>query len=193
MKNPTPTHWHLSRAKHALAASGVIAYPTETVYGLGADPLDCEAVSKLLTIKNRSWEKGLILIAAHLDQLLPYIKLTPGDSMNKIKSSWPGPFTWVFEATDRVPPWVKGRHSTIAVRVTSHPWAAALCNHTKGPIISTSANPSGLLATQERILVKKWFHHQIDYFLPGTPGPYTSPSEIRDARSGKLIRQLKQT
>ncbi len=193
MNKPAPTHWHLSRAKHALEASGVIAYPTETVYGLGADPFDCEAVSKLLTIKNRPWEKGLILIATHLDQLLPYIKLVPKNTMDKIKASWPGPFTWVFEATEQVPPWVKGRHSTIAVRVTSHPWAAALCDYVRSPIISTSANPSGLLATQRRILVRKWFNGQIDYFLPGTPGPYTAPSEIRDAHSGSLIRQLKQT
>jgi len=194
MKNRTLTHhWHLSRAKHVLSEGGVIAYPTETVFGLGADPFNHDAVIKLLTIKNRPWEKGLILIASNFEQLIPFIRPVNNSAMEKIKASWPGPFTWVFEATDAVPEWVRGKHRSIAVRVTPHPLASLLCGYFKGPIISTSANPSGFLATQKRILIRKWFHNKIDYFLPGDPGPYLRPSEIRNASSGKLLRASKQT
>ena len=182
-------HWHIANASRTLAAGGVIAYPTETVYGLGANPHDDEAIARLLTIKHRSWEKGLILLAANTEQLLPYIQPVSQKKMQQIEATWPGPYTWVFEATSYVPSLVRGKHSTIAVRVTPHPWAHALCEFFDGPIISTSANPSGLPATQNRILVEKWFHGQIDYVLPGTPGPSKKPSEIRDARTGQVLRK----
>lgn len=180
--------WHVNNAAQILHEGGVIAYPTETVYGLGADPHNLDAVSQLLKIKQRPWQKGLILIASNVKQLAPYIIPTESKRMDEILASWPGPYTWVFDATENVPLWVRGQHRSIAVRVTPHPIANALCEAFGGPIISTSANPSGFRATQQRILIEKWFHHQLDYILPGDPGPYTKPSEIRNAQSGKLLR-----
>lgn len=182
------THWAVGKACRIIENGGVIAYPTETVYGLGADPLDLDAVRRILDIKNRAWEKGLILLASNIEQLLPYIIPVDEIKMRDIQATWPGPFTWVFEASPLVPAWVRGKHTSIAVRVTPHPWAHALCERFGRPIISTSANPSGFAATQNRVLIEKWFHGHIDYVLPGDPGPYTKPSEIRDARSGKVLR-----
>lgn len=183
------SYQHISNACRALYQDGVIAYPTETVYGLGADPHSFKAVSRLLAVKNRSWEKGLILISASYQQLAPYIRISNDAILEKALNSWPGPYTWVFEATQRVPLWVRGKHSTIAVRVSPHPVTQALCSQFAGPIISTSANPAGFAATKRRIKVTQWFHNKIDYFVPGDSGPYSKPSEIRDARTGKLLRE----
>jgi len=180
--------WQLLKACRALSNGGVIAYPTETVWGLGCDPSDEAAVRSLLTIKQRPVQKGLLLIAANTAQLEPYIvALTPA-KMRKIVNTWPGPHTWLFTATERVPPWIRGEHATVAVRVTSHPLAAALCQQFGRPIVSTSANLSGYAPAKSEILVRRHFWDKVAYVLPGENGPHATPSEIRDAQTGVVVR-----
>jgi L-threonylcarbamoyladenylate synthase len=171
-----------------LLRGGVIVYPTETVWGLGCDPFNAAAVAHLLQIKQRPPEKGLILIGADLDQLRPYVVLPAASKLRNIAASWPGPVTWVFEATTLVPPWVRGKHSTVAVRVSSHPVAQALCAEFGKPLVSTSANISGHPPSQNELLVRRWFAGKLSYFVPGTAGPHRRPSEIRDAASGAILR-----
>lgn len=180
--------WQIHLACRVLAQGGVVVYPTETVWGLGCDPFNEAAVRRLLEIKQRPWEKGLILIAAEPSQLAPYIVPVNKKRMKIIEQSWPGPHTWVFEATDAVPAWIRGKHPSVAVRVTSHPTANALCAALEKPIVSTSANPSGHKATQNVLQVRRWFNERIDLFVAGTAGPQRTPSEIRDARTGEVIR-----
>ena len=182
------TTWPLRFANHTLKSGGVIAYPTETVFGLGCDPENELAVTRLLDFKNRSWEKGLILIAADIEQLRPYIELPGKNRMLEITKSWPGPTTWVFRASTNVPIWVRGIHATIAVRVTPHPLAAALCRLFKRPLVSTSANLSGHAPIRRRIQLQHWFGDVVDYILPGEVGPYLKPSEIRDAQPNRVLR-----
>src|SRR5512143_218632 len=137
------TPWQLREAVRVLHHGGLIAYPTEAVYGLGCDPRNADAVLRLLNLKQRPWQKGLILIAADLAQLDPY--LLPLDEMMRARvvPTWPGPNTWLLPARVETPHWLRGEHDTLAVRVTAHPVAAALCRAFGGPIVSTSANLAG--------------------------------------------------
>ena len=114
----------LRLAAHLMHRGGVIAYPTEAVYGLGCDPWNGEAVARLLAIKRRDVSKGLILIAADAAQLAPFVEELPAARMAEIRASWPGPHTWLLPARAITPRWLTGRFDTLAVRVTAHPLAA---------------------------------------------------------------------
>ncbi|MDX7989095.1 L-threonylcarbamoyladenylate synthase type 1 TsaC [Xenorhabdus sp. 12] len=174
----------------ALTEEKVIAYPTEAVFGLGCDPDSENAVQELLALKNRSWEKGLILIADNYERLCSYIddaQLT--DTQKKtIFSFWPGPVTWVIPAKKTTPKWLTGKFSTLAVRVTDHPLVRELCSLYGKPLVSTSANLSGLEPCRNIEEVRKQFGVRIP-ILEGEVGGRLNPSEIRDALTGKLYRQ----
>ena len=185
-----PAHQRIKiqHAAHCLRAGGVIAYPTETVWGLGCDPLNPQAVQRLLTIKQRAMARGLILIAADLAHLQDYIKMPNKTRMKKVLASWPGPTTWVFPAQAWVPEFLRGRHSGIAVRISSHPLAQALCKYWGGALISTSANISGRPVVRNGFLLRRYLAKRLDYILSGQPGPHAGASQIRDVLSGKLMR-----
>ncbi len=143
----------LNTRKIAIAAGllkqgGVIVYPTEAVWGVGCDPQNHKAVMRLLAMKNREWQKGLILIAAHIEQVEPYIDMPSRMAWRRATATWPGASTWVFPATDYCPMWISGERSTVAVRVTAHPLAARLCDEFGGAIVSTSANRAGVALRQ---------------------------------------------
>jgi L-threonylcarbamoyladenylate synthase len=177
----------LRRAVRVLDAGGVIAYPTEAVYGLGCDPLNRDAVGRLLTIKQRPVAKGLILIASHFDQLRAFVQAPTPEIRQRLDESWPGPVTWLLPADPSTPRWLRGDHPTIAVRVTAHPLAAALCEIFGGAIVSTSANPAGRpparTALQARIRCPG-----VDLIVAGATGPLGRPTTIRDAVSGRVLR-----
>ena len=180
--------WHIRQAVAIVRQGGLIAYPTEGVYGLGCDPLNPEAVQRLLTLKNRPLHKGLILIAAEPGQLQPYLGTVSPRCWQRILRSWPGPVTWLLPAGEHTPDWLCGAHTTLAVRVTAHPLAAALCRRLGGPLVSTSANLSGHPMARNPLQVRRQFPRGIDTILTGRVGPETKPSEIRDARSGRIVR-----
>ncbi len=167
---------------------GVFAYPTEAVYGLGCDPWDEIAVARLLSIKQRSWEKGLILVAGHIDQLDFLLESLSLDEQAKLKKSWPGPTTWLIPHQDRLPIWLTGKHDTIAVRVSAHPTVQALCAAAKQPLISTSANVSGQPPAKNALQIRKQFGAQISGIISGSLGGLAKPTEIKELRSGKIIR-----
>ncbi len=172
-----------------LGAGGVIAYPTEAVYGLGCDPLNGHAVHRLLALKRRPVKKGLILIAAHADQLTPYVESLPAAQRAAIEASWPGPVTWLLPAREGCPAWLRGEHETIAVRVTDHPLVAALCHAYGGALVSTSANRAGQPPARSALGVRRIFRFGVDFILHGETGALARPTEIRDACSGRVIRQ----
>lgn len=172
----------------ALNRGGIIAYPTEAVFGLGCDPHDGNAVLRLLQIKQRPLHKGLILIAADQAQLEPFV-LTPTPAMqSKLDASWPGPVTWLLPARPEVPEYLRGQHETLAVRVTDHPVARALCEAFGSPIVSTSANPGGLMPARDALTVRRYFGEQVDFILNGPLGELARPTEIRDGRTGRVMR-----
>lgn len=165
-----------------------MAYPTEAVYGLGCDPFHEQAVLRLLAIKGRAMDKGLILIAADHDQLAPLLLPQSPETMAPVLASWPGPSTWILPAAAGVPAWLTGDSDGIAVRVTAHPLAARLCADFGGPLVSTSANASGRPAARSALGVRRALGDRVDYLLTGDTGGGLRPTEIRDARDGRLLR-----
>lgn len=180
--------FHLRTACRILRAGGIVAYPTEAVYGLGCDPLAPDAVMRLLTLKQRQWQKGLILIAASRRQLDAYIGPLDEALERRLEQTWPGPVTWLLPAKPEVPYWLRGEHPTLAVRVTAHPLAAALCEAFGGPIVSTSANLTGHAPARSALQVQREMGESVDYLLHGALGELAQPTEIRDAQTGRIIR-----
>ncbi|ACR70685.1 L-threonylcarbamoyladenylate synthase type 1 TsaC [Edwardsiella ictaluri] len=180
----------LAAAVAALRQQRVIAYPTEAVFGLGCDPDSEPAVQALLGLKQRPWDKGLILIAADYQQLLPYVcdEALQGERRAAVFSHWPGPVTWVMPARADTPRWLTGRFSTLAVRVSAHPQVQQLCRSYGKPLVSTSANLSGLPPCRTAAEVRQQFGSAFPV-LDAPVGGRQNPSEIRDALSGELLRQ----
>lgn len=174
----------------ALQQGGVIAYPTEAVYGLGCDPDNEAAVMALLAIKQRPVEKGLILIAANYSQLLPYVddKAIPLEKRYQIFSSWPGHVSWVLPASKTAPKWITGQFDSIAVRVSAHPVVQQLCSAYGKPLVSTSANLSGQSAITDKAELEQSLGNKLSAIMPGALGGATQPSQIRDALSGNIVR-----
>lgn len=173
-----------------LEQGGVIAYATEAVFGLGCDPDNQEAVNRLLTIKQRPQDKGLILIAADFSQLMPYLDLSalPEGRLDEVMASWPGPHTWVMPVKPEVPAWLRGRFDSLAVRVSAHPQVRDLCLAFGRPLVSTSANLSGQEPARTTAEAQARLGDRLDYILAGDTGGATNPSQIRDALTGNILR-----
>ena len=180
--------WPIRQAAAWLREGGVIAYPTEAVYGLGCDPDNPEAIQRLLRIKQREPSKGLILIAADFSQLAPYLDELDEAKQQQVFASWPGPFTWLWPAKASVSKWLRGEHDTLAVRVTAHPVASQLCRAFGKALVSTSANRSGMPPVTTAGEVTETLADNIDFIVGGEVGAEQTPTQIRDARSGKVIR-----
>jgi len=173
-------------AAATLRRGGVIAYPTEGVFGLGCLPDDLSAVQRILEIKQRDAAKGLILIAASAAQFDGWINLPERDALPEADASLP--ITWIVPARDNVDPVIRGEHDGLAVRLTSHPTAKAICEALGSPIISTSANLNGEPATTDRANLRRQFGGLVDYIVPGDCGPSMGPSEIRILATGEVLR-----
>lgn len=175
-------------AAEILRAGGVVAYPTEACFGLGCDPCNAVAVRRILTMKKRSWDKGLILIADRIERLLPYLE--PGDPslLDRILGPRPDPVSWVCPASPGVPRLVRGEHRSIAVRVTAHPPAARLCRAAAMALVSTSANVAGQAPLKSAGAVAGTFGSRIDLVVDARIGRASRPSTIIDALSGEVLR-----
>ena len=177
------------KARHAadvMLGGGVIAYPTEGVYGLGCLPDNITAIERVLEIKRRSPAKGLILIASNVEQFDRWI-----DPENNDRLPDPDPLrpvTWIVRPTALVPAIITGENPGLAVRITTNPIAAAICSAVDMPIVSTSANVAGRPVARNELIVRRQFGHLVDYVVPGVCGPASGPSEIRDFETGKVLR-----
>ena len=179
---------HLRQLARVLRAGGVIAYPTEGVWGLGCDPFNPAAVRRLLAIKQRPMAKGLILTAASVAQIGPCLRgLTPAQR-ETVVASWPGPFTWVVPVEPSFPYWLRGDHDGIAVRVSAHPPVRALCEAFGGPIVSTSANLTGRPTARTPLELVSRFGDDLDAVFHAPLGGLQKPSLIRDAVTGAVLR-----
>lgn len=181
-------HPRLHRAARLMRRGAVVAYPTEAVWGLGCDPWNREAVHRILSLKVRPEHKGLILLAADSAQLLPLMQHLSAEQRAQLAATWPGPVTWLIPNHGWAPEWVTGRFSSVAVRVTDHPVAAALSRAFGGPIVSTSANPQGLAPARTGLGVRRYFGGALDAVAPGAVGRRRNPSEIRDLITGAPVR-----
>lgn len=173
----------------ALRRGGIVAYPTEAVYGLGCDPANAAAVARLLELKQRPQSKGLILIAADETALQPWLAPIDAATGARIRPTWPGPTTWLLPAADDCPATLRGEHETLAVRVTAHPVAAGLCRAWGGALVSTSANRSGGDPVRDADAARQLFGSAVDAVVEGAVGGRERPTSIRDARTGQTLRE----
>lgn len=179
--------WRVRQVAQEVRRGGVIAYPTEAVWGLGCDPWNPMAVQRLLDLKQRPVSKGLILVAESIDQFDFVLEGLPRVWLDTLAESWPGPNTWLVPHRQRLPSWITGQHDSVALRVTAHPLVRELCALC-GPLVSTSANPTGYPSARSRLRVEQYFSGQLDSVLGGYLGGRRHPSVIRDLQTGELIR-----
>ncbi|MCR6653090.1 MAG: Sua5/YciO/YrdC/YwlC family protein [Cellvibrionaceae bacterium] len=179
-------HPAIHHAARHIASGGVLAYPTEGVWGLGADPRNQRAVQTILDLKRRPIGKGLILVAAAAEQFEFILRHLEPAQKAVLVATWPGPNTWLVPHNGEVPYWICGDHSTVALRVSAHPVVRALCERA-GPLVSTSANPQGLPPARSSLKARSYFGDQVMY-APGQVNRNAKPSTIRDLATGALVR-----
>ncbi len=178
-------NFHLQQAVISLKSGGVIAYPTEGVWGLGCLWTDEAAIAEILRLKQRPLEKGMIVLCSQLSDIEQFLLPLSDEHRSQIEAEYPHPVTWILPCKLIVPTSVRGQHSSVAVRFSRHPLVQTLCEKV-GPIISTSANPTGLNAAMTAQEVRHYFHDQLSYILPGELGGYSKPSEIRTLDGHKV-------
>jgi L-threonylcarbamoyladenylate synthase len=188
-----PKHYSLAQlqdAAEALRQGNVLAYPTEAVFGLGCDPHNRTAFERIFALKQRPATQGVLLIAADFAQVERYVDMAqvPAGVLAQVRASWPGPFTWVFPRSAEVPDWVAGAHPGIALRVTAHAPAAALCRAFGGALVSTSANIHGKPPARDLQTIVDYFGDALDGMVDAPLGGAAQPTTIRDALTGAIIR-----
>lgn len=181
-------NWHIREAARHIALGGIIAYPTETIYGLGCNPFDAAAVLRLLAIKQRPLDSGLILIGNSLEDFAPFLQPLSKTVRTRVGRRGKRPVTWVLPCRPDTPYWLTGVHDTLAVRLCSHPQAKALCEARGGPLVSTSANLHGHNFATSALRVRLTFNDQLDYIVHDTGSSTGAPSVIRDGLTGRILR-----
>jgi L-threonylcarbamoyladenylate synthase len=167
---------------------GVIAYPTEAVWGLGCDPFNESAVRRILTLKSRPESKGLILVAGEENQLTPWLETLEPSIAQRLISVNNTPTSWVVPDIVITPSWVRGAHESVAIRLSQHKPVQALCDAFQGVIISTSANPAGLDPAISIEEVNAYFGEDIDAIYHAPLGEASQPSQVRDILTDQLFR-----
>lgn len=157
----------LDEAREVFRRGGVIAYPTETFYGLCVDPFNTEAVERLFTLKGRSARSPVSVIISDLSMLEEVAVEVTADSKTLMKKFWPGPLTLIFKARPNVPPELLGSTGKIGVRVSSNPIAQRLSQALSSPITATSANPAGRTPPVSAEEVLGYFDGSIDILIDG--------------------------
>lgn len=167
---------------------GLLAYPTEAVWGLGCNPWDEAAVQRLLTLKQRPVHKGLILVAGDWATMAPLINhLTPAHRAT-LTATWPGPVTWLIPRPPGIPNWITGHFDTLAVRLSANPAVAELSRIVRAPLVSTSANRAGRRPARHGFQVRSWLGKSVDLVCPGAVGGAAAPSTIRDLATNRIVR-----
>lgn len=182
--------WHIKRAARSVDAGGVIAYPTESVYGLGCAPLNLTAVERILAIKQRPISKGMIIVASEIEQLSGYVDFNrlPTEALDFIAAKWPGPVTFTLPAVADAPNWITGKFDSIAVRLSSHPVVVALCDELCSPLVSTSANYSGRAPAKTALQVRHRLQPELAYIVNAPVGNLERPTPIIDPITRKTLR-----
>jgi L-threonylcarbamoyladenylate synthase len=170
-----------------LRRGGLIAYPTESCYGLGCDPDNHKAVQRLLKLKQRPQHKGLILIAANFKQVARYLQPITPAQQQQLKISGTQAITYLMPVLPSAPRWLRGSHDTLAVRMTAHKQAAQLCRSVNSALVSTSANRRGQRPAKTYAQCQRLFGHKV-WVLPGRVGKRKQPSTISRWVDGKIIR-----
>ena len=172
-----------------MQAGGVVAYPTESVFGLGCDPWCETAAQRILTLKGRPAEMGLILIGSSVEHFARVSAIAPAELTPKLTEKGSRPTSWAIPAAADLPAWITGGRDTVVVRLVQHPVAEALCRGIDGPIVSTSANRTGVAPARTADEVRCAFSEGLDVLVDAPTGGVSAPSIIRDWRTGEWLRQ----
>lgn len=181
------SQWRLQQIARTIKAGGVIAYPTESVYGLGCHPDNPLALQRILNIKARSAAKGLIILVSRLQQAVPYIQDLSQTQIEQLTQPSSRATTWLIAKSPQVLPLLSGRHTKLAVRISQHPVVQSICDHLDMPIVSTSCNLSGKPNLTNAQQVRNHMKLYVDDIIDGQCGGQR-PSKIVDLTSGKVLR-----
>jgi len=179
--------WALDRLARAVSQGAVFGYPTDTVWGLGCHPLIARAVARILQLKQRTPDKGLILLASRLEHCLPYIAASDAE-LEPLTRPAERPTTWLVPASEHCPLWIRGIHPTVAIRITDHPLLEQLCERLEAPVVSTSANRSGASTVRNALQLRRQFGDRLDFVIGGFSTGGNRPSDIKSLLSGKTLR-----
>ena len=183
------SHWLLNKYALDIAKGAVFAYPTDTIWGLGCHPDNPYAVKRILAIKQRPHDKGMILLSSHIDFCEPYIHAEYFQKQyHQIETPDIQPTTWLLPASIHCPSWLTGKNSTVAIRITRLAHIRALCEKRLHPLISTSANISGRAPASNLHKIRKLFLNKVDFIVAGIDPLTQRPSKIIDKRTGETIR-----
>ena len=179
--------WQLERIERVIRRGGIIAYPTESVFGLGCDPDQLQALEKIVRIKKRSPEKGLIILVSDIKQALPYIQPLTQTQITQINHAQSRATTWLIPRQPDVSILLCGSHDRLAVRLTQHPIARAICEFTNQALVSTSCNLSNKPEMKTALEVRNKLGTLLDLVITGSCGGQ-KPSQIIDLVSGRVLR-----
>jgi len=180
------SNFSIRHAAHIIRHGGIIAYPTDTIYGLGCDPYNADAVDNINTIKQRPLKKQFILLAGHIDQLKPLIQIN--NEQEKRLTQTTEPTSWITKAGKHAPPWLVDSKNTLTVRISNNKIVQRLCNTLGHAIISTSANPSGKIPAKNSLELHQYFHHTVDKILATNQQLTAKPSKIIRLSDNHIIR-----
>jgi L-threonylcarbamoyladenylate synthase len=188
MQKPTRSNPNGRVLAAFLKRGGVVAYPTESCYGLGCDPANRRAVQRILKLKQRAQRKGLILIASHYHQVARYLKPLTLQEQTKLRDDGAQAITYLMPVKDSAPRWLRGDHDTLAIRFTAHPFARQLCRSAGSALVSTSANRSGMRPAKTYAECQRLFGKKV-WVLRGRVGKRKQPSTIRAWSDGRILRK----
>jgi len=176
----------LKKIHEILVDGGVIAYPTESVFGLGCDPSNEQAITKILEIKKRTLEMGFVLLTPNIEIVSDWVNMS-NKQLKIFSSSSKRPTTYIVPASVAAPKWLAVKN-TLAIRLSNDPFIKNICGLLGLPIVSTSANLHGENPCKSAEEVQKIMGSQLDYIVFKQTGPFNNPSTIVDLSSGKTIR-----
>lgn len=179
--------WALNRFAHAVSQGAVFGYPTDTIWGFGCHPLIASSVARILRIKRRSPDKGLILLSSKIDYCMSYVGLD-SEQLEPVQRATDHPITWLVPASEECPSWIRGTYPTVAIRITNHPLVEFLCARLQAPIVSTSANRSGKSCVRNSVQMRKQFGDELDFIVSGFDTGGNRPSEIKSLLDKTTIR-----
>ena len=168
------------RAVEILRAGGLVAFPTETVYGLGADATNAAAIARLYAVKQRPTDHPVIVHFARAASAFEWAREVPGAAHQLAARFWPGPLTLILKRSPRARDFVTGGQDTVGLRVPSHPVAQALLHAFGGGVAAPSANLFGRVSPTTAAHVREDLGHAVDLVLEGEPGKVGIESTIVD-------------
>ncbi len=177
----------IRHAAHIIKHGGIIAYPTDTIYGLGCDPYNPDAVEKINLIKQRPLNKQFILLAGHINQVRPLILISK--EQEKVITQNASPTSWVVNASKCAPAWLTDANGTLTIRISRHDDVQRLCHALGHAIISTSANISGKTPAKNSLDLHRYFHNKVDKILVSSKKQTGKASKIIRLCDNRVIRQ----